>query len=66
MNLVDQRGIPIEMKEEAEYKLKEFISKHSSRWQDWFREFGTTAIFANDSSRFPVAFDPKRREWYWK
>lgn len=47
-----------ETRKVAEEKLKEYMQKHHSRFQDWFRE--------NGMAKPPIFFDTKSKEWAWR
>jgi hypothetical protein len=59
--LVDLHGRPItspQAKEKAEFKLRDFMEKYRSRFQDWFTEYGPTA-------KPPIRYDLNKEEWFW-
>lgn len=59
--LYDHRGQIIPNggeRKEAEEKLKEYMAKNQSMFQDWFNAHGIT--------RPPIFYDTHRKEWYWK
>lgn len=58
--LYDHRGLPIpdsETRKEAEERLKNYIQKFKSRFDDWFREHGM--------KRPPVYYNTEKKEWFW-
>lgn len=59
--LLDAHGNPIppgEERQRAESELKNFMEKHKSRFEDFWRHHGFGA-------RPPIKYDQSKREWFW-